>query len=36
MRKKIEAENPFDINAFFNKVNQMRFNVTGTDKASDD
>lgn len=30
-----EAENPFDINAFFAKVDQMRFNVTGIEASSD-
>lgn len=34
MRKKIEAENPFDINVFFAKVEQMRFNVAGIEKKS--
>lgn len=36
MRKRIQAENPFDINEFFAKVDQMRFNVTGTEKKADD
>lgn len=39
MRRRIEAENPFDITAFFAKIDQMRFNVTGlkedSNKASD-
>lgn len=29
MRRKLEAENPFDINAFFAKIDQMRFKVAG-------
>lgn len=35
MRKKIEDENPFDINAFFKKVEQMRFNVAGIKSSSE-
>lgn len=35
MHKIIEKENPFDINAFFAKVKQMRFNVAGIKSNSD-
>ncbi len=35
MRKIIEAENPFDFDAFFKKIEQMRFNVVGIKSDSD-
>lgn len=36
MRKIIEKENPFDINAFFAKIDQMRFNVAGIKSHSNE
>lgn len=34
MQKRVEAENPFDFDAFFKKVEQMRFNVVGIKSSS--
>lgn len=36
MRKKIELEEPVDYDAFFLKIDQMRFNVTGIKSNSDE